>query len=575
MSFVGYEPLFLKYRPQKLEDVLGQTSVKETLVNAINNSKIVHAYLLTGPRGSGKTSSARILAKSLNCSNALDGKSPSTQPCGVCESCVSIANSSSIDVVEIDAASHGGVDDARQIVEKVNLASVNGKYRVYIIDEVHMLSNAAFNALLKVIEEPPSNVVFILATTEVDKVPKTIASRCQQLRFRPITIKDCLERLEFVSKKENINISPSALELIAEHSDGAMRDALSLLDQIGVFSSEAQVITEEKIHEVLGGIPALELSELARAVLARDASGSIVSINALILQGKDPVHIVSELAEFILRVLEVQNGFEQKNKYISEIQSLCQAEGIENYELVQILDAFTDLEYRLKQGAKNKNLVRAGLLKICNRADIFVARDLMKRINSLEEALKNPRSSAPSQPNRPIMPASAPKAITEPVSARSAVSPAVPPAKPYSGTIGFERSTNSSSNLNDYIQLLRPNTKGFLESVKTQILSIDNGVLHLALGVKPSAFAGWKARFEQKSKQILNEFSKVINQELHTMKIENNETLVGDSNPQSKPQAQPAPELDKISTPCNTRADDKLSEVINAGVSIFGGKEID
>jgi len=571
MSFVGYEPLFLKYRPQKLEDVLGQNSVKETLVNAINNSKIVHAYLLTGPRGSGKTSSARILAKSLNCSNALDGKSPSTQPCGVCESCVSIANSSSIDVVEIDAASHGGVDDARQIVEKVNLASVNGKFRVYIIDEVHMLSNAAFNALLKVIEEPPSNVVFILATTEVDKVPKTIASRCQQLRFRPITIKDCLERLEFVSKKENINISSSALELIAEHSDGAMRDALSLLDQIGVFSSEAQVITEDKIHEVLGGIPALELSELARAVLARDASGSIASINTLILQGKDPVHIVSELADFILRVLEVQNGFEQNNKYISEIQSLCQIEGIENYELVQILDALTDLEYRLKQGAKNKNLLRASLLKICNRADIFVARDLMKRINSLEEALKNPRSSTPSQPSRPVMPVSAPKAISEPVPARSAGSS----AKPYSATIGFEQSTNSSSNLNDYIQLLQPNTKGFLESVKTQILSIDNGVLHLALGVKPSAFVGWKARLEQKSQQILNEFSKVINQELHTMKIENNETLVGDSNPQSKPQAQPVPELDQTSTPCNTRADDKLSEVISAGVSIFGGKEID
>jgi DNA polymerase-3 subunit gamma/tau len=574
MSFASYEPLFLKYRPQKLEDVLGQNSVKETLVNAINNSKIVHAYLLTGPRGSGKTSSARILAKSLNCPNALDGKSPSTQPCGVCESCVSIANSSSIDVVEIDAASHGGVDDARQIVEKVNLASVNGKYRVYIIDEVHMLSPAAFNALLKVIEEPPSNVVFILATTEVDKVPKTISSRCQQLRFRPITIKDCLERLEYVSKIENINISASALELIAEHSDGAMRDALSLLDQIGVFSTDTEIISEEKIHEVLGGIPALELSELARAVLSRDASGSIASINTLILQGKDPVHIVTELADFMLRVLEAQNGFDLKNKYVSETQSLCQTEGIENYELVQVLEALTDLEYRLKQGAKNKNLLRAGLLKICNRADIFVARDLMRRINELEQALKNPRNSAPSQINRPTMPAPGSKSIPEPVSARQASSS----AKPYSATIGFEQNANNPSNLNDYVQLLQPNTKGFLESVKTQVLSIDNGVLHLALGVKPPAFAGWKARFEQKSKQILNEFSKVINQELHTMKIENNETLASDSNPQSKPQApvaQPAPQLDQISTPCNTRADDKLSEVISAGVSIFGGKEID
>lgn len=573
MSFASYEPLFLKYRPQKLDDVLGQNSVKETLVNAINNGKIVHAYLLTGPRGSGKTSSARILAKSLNCSNALDSKSPSTQPCGICPSCVSIANSSSIDVVEIDAASHGGVDDARQIVEKVNLASVNGKYRVYIIDEVHMLSNPAFNALLKVIEEPPANVVFILATTEVDKVPKTISSRCQQLRFKPITIKDCLERLQYVSQKENINISQSALELIAEHSDGAMRDALSLLDQIGVFSSDTQVITEEKIQEVLGGIPALDLAELARAVLIRNSTDSINSINTLILKGKDPVHIVAELAEFILRVLEAQNGFDIKNKYVSDIQSLCQQEAIENYELVQILDALTELEFRLKQGAKNKNLLRASILKICNRADILVARDLLRRLNTLEEALKNPTNQIPAGFAKPQIPIARP--VSKPVTQKVSSPQSQSPAKPYSGTIGLGANT-VPNDLNSYLQMLSPNLKGICANA--QLISLENGLVNMVISVKPNAPVSFKDLIEKRQKDIVKELSKITQKELIGLKLDVNE-VSGDeiSNLSNQPQTAPAPktpELDQVSTPCNTRADDKLSEVISAGVNIFGGKEI-
>lgn len=573
MSFISYEPLFLKYRPQKLDDVLGQNSVKETLINAINNSKIVHAYLLTGPRGSGKTSTARILAKSLNCPNALDGKYPSTQPCGICPSCVSIANSSSIDVVEIDAASHGGVDDARQIVEKVNLASVTGKYRIYIIDEVHMLSNPAFNALLKVIEEPPANVVFILATTEVDKVPKTIASRCQQLRFKPITIKDCFDRLEYVAKQENINISKPALELIAERSDGAMRDALSLLDQIGVFSSSRLEISEEKIYEILGGVPTAELSWLAKAILVRSNSGCIECTNKLIVQGKDPVHIVSELADFLLRVLEAQNGLGDSNQYVSEIQSLCQIQEIENYELVQILDSLTDLEIRLKQNSKNKNLLRAWLLKICSRADILVAKEILQRIEALEQGLNNSRS-APTSPKPISIPQKTFKAPIPP----SEPNITKAPAQPYSGTIRLENGVNPS-NLNSYFEFLSPNLKGFLTSIKANLISLDNGVANFHLDLKPEAFKLWKARLETRQSELIDALSKASNLPIHSLNIElvkssdNVTPSLTETVIESKT-AEIVSGLDVVSTPCNTRSEDKLSEVVSAGINIFGGKEL-
>ncbi len=298
-----YQPLFLKYRPQRLEDILGQNSVKDTLINAIKNSKIVHAYLLTGPRGSGKTSTARILAKSLNCLQPLDGLSPTVSPCGTCQSCLGIINSSSTDVVEIDAASHGGVDDARRLIEKVNLASIAGKYRIYIIDEVHMLTKEAFNALLKTIEEPPANVVFILATTEVDKVPKTIASRCQQLRFKPITINDCCERLNFVATKEQINIDDEVIRVIADHSDGAMRDALSLLDQLSVFSNKTDAVDINRVLEILGTVALKELNELVTNILKRNPQALLDQVDQLLAAGRDALLITKELTNYFLTLL--------------------------------------------------------------------------------------------------------------------------------------------------------------------------------------------------------------------------------------------------------------------------------
>ncbi len=501
---MSYQPLFLRYRPQKLADVLGQDSVKETLINAIQNNKIVHAYLLTGPRGSGKTSTARIIAKSLNCTNAVDGKSPSSNPCGVCDSCVSITNSSSIDVTEMDAASHGGVEDARQLIERVNLASVAGKYRIYIIDEVHMLSKDAFNALLKTIEEPPANVIFILATTEVDKVPKTIASRCQQLKFKPISINDSLARLNYVAQQEGIKIDEAALQLIAEHSDGAMRDALSLLDQLSVFSDESSSIDENKVLEILGAVPSDELNEMSRNILVRNVEGLCNKLDELVIRGKEPISIVKELADHLLTLLEKLSSKTSDAKF-QDLVSLCQENNIENYELVQIIDSLSELEVRLKQSTQNKNILKAWLIKIAYRADILVVKDLLSRIEKLESgSMLNAQQATPvfSKPERIVH--VRPLVIEEENISRD--------DKPLS----VERSAFSETS-NDFLDYLSPGSKGMLISSQAQLIEINDGV---ALMKMPDKFKFLKSKLESRADELISAIQKSSGKDLKSLNIE-------------------------------------------------------
>ncbi|MCA1705867.1 MAG: DNA polymerase III subunit gamma/tau, partial [Actinobacteria bacterium] len=234
---MAYISLYRKYRSQTFDELIGQEHVSRTLKNALADDKVAHAYLFTGPRGTGKTSTARILAKALNCV-----KGPTPEPCGVCESCVAITNGSSLDVFELDAASHSGVDETREILSGVNLATAGGNKKVYVIDEVHMLTTQSFNALLKTLEEPPGHVVFVLATTDPHKVLPTIVSRTQRFDFRRITVDDLTRHLADIAKKEKIGIDPEALSVIAHHAEGSARDALSALDQL---SSLADKVTLE------------------------------------------------------------------------------------------------------------------------------------------------------------------------------------------------------------------------------------------------------------------------------------------------------------------------------------------
>ena len=269
-----YIPLYRKYRPQKFADLIGQENLVNILSNAIKLDKIAHAYLFCGPRGTGKTSSARILAKSLNCVNG-----PTTEPCGVCPSCINITNSTPVDVIEIDCASNRGVEHAQAILEKIQYAPVDGKFKIYIIDEVHMLSNQAFNALLKTIEEPPKNVIFIFATTEIHKVLDTIISRCQRFDFRRITTDDIVKRLEFIAKEENIKITKDALYNIAKSSKGGMRDSLALLDQVSILGLTNEIQSSD-IDNILGKISIEELFEIVENFKGRETD-TIILYNLL------------------------------------------------------------------------------------------------------------------------------------------------------------------------------------------------------------------------------------------------------------------------------------------------------
>src|SRR5574344_768694 len=274
-----YIPLYRKYRPQKLEEIVGQEHIKRALANAITLGRISHAYLFTGPRGTGKTSTARILAKSLNC---VEG--PTVNPCGECPSCVDITNSTPVDVIEIDAASNRKVEDAQNILEKVQYVPVNGKFKIYIIDEVHMLTNQAFNALLKTLEEPPENVIFILATTEPQKVLDTIKRRCQRFDFRRITTSDIVEHLKNIAKTEKIKIEDDAILTIAKSSAGGMRDSLALLDQVSVLDND-KAITTDDVNMLLGRLSFDILFDLTEKIVNSNPQDALEALDKIYNDG--------------------------------------------------------------------------------------------------------------------------------------------------------------------------------------------------------------------------------------------------------------------------------------------------
>ena len=285
-----YQPLHHKYRPQTFAQLVGQDAIATTLSNALSQRRIAPAYLFTGARGTGKTSSARIFAKSLNCIAVTE---PTDAPCGVCETCQAITTGSALDVVEIDAASNAGVDKIREVIERAQFSSVHCRYKVYILDEAHSLSGAAFNALLKTLEEPPDRVVFILATTDPQRVLPTIISRCQRYNFQRIDQSAIAKHLAYIAHQEGISIHPTAIDLIASLSQGGLRDAQSLLDQLSLLSGE---ITTEQVYKLVGAIPESALLELLKAIVHQDEASALDQIRCLTQSGKDALSILQGLA---------------------------------------------------------------------------------------------------------------------------------------------------------------------------------------------------------------------------------------------------------------------------------------
>lgn len=288
---MAYVALYRQWRPQDFDALVGQKAVKTTLKNALASGKIAHAYLFSGPRGTGKTSMARILAKALNCEQG-----PTAEPCGQCGNCQRIVQGTSLDVIEIDAASNTSVDNIRDLREQVAFTPAESRYKVYIIDEVHMLSTGAFNALLKTLEEPPAHAVFILATTDPQKVPATIQSRCQRFEFRRVTVDEIAEHLAMVAAGSGIEADSDALRLIAIQAEGGMRDALSLLDQCGVMAKRVTVAT---VREVLGIVGREALHELTEAIGRRQLPQALATLNLLLEQGKDVKQVLTELIEYL------------------------------------------------------------------------------------------------------------------------------------------------------------------------------------------------------------------------------------------------------------------------------------
>ena len=376
---MAYQALYRKYRPATFSDVVGQDHITKTLKNELDCGKVVHAYLFTGTRGTGKTSCAKILAKAVNCLNPING-----DPCGECEICRMVAADEATDIVEMDAASNNGVDDIRELREQVNFSPAACKYRVYIIDEVHMLSGAAFNALLKTLEEPPEHVVFILATTEVHKLPATILSRCQRFDFRRIDSSEIVGRLKYVAEKEGLNLTDDAATLIASAADGGMRDALSILDLCASHSSD---ITEDTVASVCSMAGNDYLIKMADLIKNHSAEQALMLIDELHNSSVDMLRLLSELTQHFrdLMIVKVVKG--DKKPLVCSTTKMkaleTQAQSFDIKEIMAILSVLQSSASAMQNGNRRCEMEMA-IIRLCNpqiRQDIS---SLERRISALE-----------------------------------------------------------------------------------------------------------------------------------------------------------------------------------------------
>jgi len=418
---MSYLALYRKYRPGVLDDVVGQEHIVRTLTNQINTNRVAHAYLLCGSRGTGKTTIAKIFARAVNCTQPVNGSA-----CGVCEACRKVQDGSGINIIEMDAASHNGVDNIREINEEVKYTPAVGKYKVYIIDEVHMLSTGAFNALLKTLEEPPPHVIFILATTDPQKIPVTILSRCQRFDFRRIAAKDIQNRLALYMIKENVDIESTALAYIAKLADGGMRDALSILEQSIAFYFD-ETITLDKVLYLVGAVDSSILFGMVYAIIAQDTKKALELCEEVNAKGRSIRQFASDLLEHSrnLLVAKTTNGMTSVLDYGSDyIQALQkQAEDISVSELMRYIKHFGQLEYELRNAISPRILLEIAILKLSEVQMDTSTESMMTKIQVLEQKLEKlveeglqvaqSTSVQNAMPTREIIPERLPKAVPD------------------------------------------------------------------------------------------------------------------------------------------------------------------
>lgn len=427
---MSYTALYRKFRPGEFDEVRGQEHIVTTLRNQIQAGRIGHAYLFCGTRGTGKTTVAKLLAKAVNCENPREGN-----PCNICESCQKINRQTSMNVIEIDAASNNGVANIRDIIEEVQYSPAEGRYKVYIIDEVHMLSTGAFNALLKTLEEPPSYVMFILATTEPHKIPVTIHSRCQRYDFRRITVDTIAARLKELAGRENVQAEEKALRYIARAADGSMRDALSLLDQCIAFYL-GQELTYERALDVLGAVDTAVYSKMFQSVVSGEVLGCVSLIDEMMLQGRDLSQFINEFIWYLRGLLladAAQRGSElldvsaEQRKQMQEEAKLVSVD-----VLIRYIRALSELSSQIRYSDQKRVLIEIAFIKLC-RPQMEMVQDLSsltERISALERQLENgdllvkqPEQAGQQMPaagqnqETPVKPEILPKALPEDIKA--------------------------------------------------------------------------------------------------------------------------------------------------------------
>ena len=384
---MSYVALYRKFRPDNFEEVKGQDHIVTTLKNQIKANRVGHAYLFTGTRGTGKTSVAKILAKAVNCEHPVDGS-----PCGECPLCRAIAGNASMNVIEMDAASNNGVDSIREIVNDVSFSPAEGKYKVYIIDEVHMLSAGAFNALLKTLEEPPSYVIFILATTEVHKIPITILSRCQRYDFRRITIDTIAERMRTLMEKEQVQIEDKALRYVAKMADGSMRDGLSLLDRCIAFHL-GQELTYDKVLDVLGAVDTEVFGRLFGCMLQGDVQGCISILEEIVMQGRELTQFIGDLTWYLRNLMlakatdNIEEVLDVSTENLARLKEEADMADLDT--IMRYIRIFSELSEQLRYASQKRILTEMTLIKICRPAMETTQDALLDRVRQIEDRLES------------------------------------------------------------------------------------------------------------------------------------------------------------------------------------------
>jgi DNA polymerase-3 subunit gamma/tau len=381
---MSYQVLARKWRPQVFEDVVGQGHITRTLQNAITTKRLAHAFLFSGPRGVGKTTTARILAKALNCTEG-----PTPTPCGRCDSCIETTAGTSVDVIEIDGASNRGIEHIRELREAVKYAPTRGKYKVYVIDEVHMLTNEAFNALLKTLEEPPPHVLFIFATTEPQKIPATIHSRCQRYGFKRIPLNEIIDQLRKIAAAEGITITDQGLAMIARAAEGSMRDSQSLLDQAVSYSGMA--VKNEDLQATLGSVAQEKLLQFAAGLLSRDSGGLLKQIDGLLEQGLDMRQFLAGLVEHIRNLMVIKITTDPGRIIelpAADIQNLqLQAAGVESDQLLLLFDSLSKTLDEMRWSPHQRFTVEMGIVKACHITPLRPLTEVLARMKELESRL--------------------------------------------------------------------------------------------------------------------------------------------------------------------------------------------